>query len=110
MRKVGKYGLIFPYPFEVPKKVLSGFSSQESHIRFIPIGLTGHECERRAFTAGLRRLHVRVDFVRGLTDEADEFIRLCDATAGFLRDSLEGDEDMQKLHRRAMTNHIIKKC
>ena len=66
--------------------------------------------ERRAFTAGLRRLHVRVDFVRGLTDEADEFIRLCDAIAGFLRDSLEGDEDMQRLHRRAMTNRVIKKC
>ncbi|MBI5155727.1 DUF3800 domain-containing protein [Candidatus Peregrinibacteria bacterium] len=66
--------------------------------------------ERRAFTAGLRRLHVRVDFVRGLTDEADEFIRLCDAIAGFLRDSLESDPDMEKLHHRAMTNHIIKKC
>lgn len=48
--------------------------------------------------------------MRGLTDEADEFIRLCDAIAGFLRDSLEGDEDMQKLHRRAATNHIVKKC
>ena len=45
-----------------------------------------------------------------IADEADEFIRLCDAIAGFLRDSLEGDEDMQKLHRRAMTNRIIKKC
>ena len=66
--------------------------------------------ERRAFTAGLRRLRVRVDFVRGLTDEADEFIRLPDAIAGFLRDAIEGDEDMEKLHRRAMTNHVIKKC
>lgn len=65
--------------------------------------------ERRAFTAGLRRLHVHVDFVRGLTDEADEFIRLCDAIAGFLRDSLEGDEDMQRMHHRAMKNRVIRK-
>lgn len=66
--------------------------------------------QRRAFTAGLRKLRVHVDFVHGLTDEADPFIRLCDGIAGFLRDSLEGDEDMQKLHRRATGNHIIKKC
>ena len=66
--------------------------------------------ERRAFTAGLRRLRVRVDFVRGLTDEADEFIRLSDAIAGFLRDAIEGDEDMEKLHRRATANRVIKRC
>ena len=66
--------------------------------------------ERRAFTAGLRRLHVHVGFVRGLTDQADEFIRLSDAIAGFLRDEMEGDADMQKLLRSATKNDVIKKC
>ena len=66
--------------------------------------------EQRAFTAGLRKLHVHIRLVRGLTDQADEFIRLADAVAGFLRDSMEGDEEMQKLQRRASKNNIIKKC
>lgn len=66
--------------------------------------------EQRAFAAGLRKLNVHLHLVRGLTDQADEFIRLADAVAGFLRDSMEGDEEMQKLHKRASKNSIIKKC
>ena len=36
------------------------------------------------------------------------FIRLADAIAGFLRDAMEGDEDMQKLHSRAIKRSIVK--
>ena len=64
--------------------------------------------ERRRFTAGLRKLHVQVNHVRGLTDQADEFIRLADAIAGFVRDALEEDEKMEKLYRRARKKNIIK--
>lgn len=66
--------------------------------------------EQRSFAAGLRKLHVHIRLVRGLTDQADEFIRLADAIAGFLRDSMEGDEEMQQLHERASKNNIIRKC
>jgi|TARA_Y100000031_G_scaffold149449_1_gene187297 hypothetical protein len=65
--------------------------------------------EQRAFAAGLRKLHVQIRLVRGLTDQADEFIRLADAVAGFLRDAMEGDEDMKKLYSRALKNSIINK-
>lgn len=69
-----------------------------------------HRKEQRAFAAGLRKLRVRVRLVRGLTDQADEFIRLADAVAGFLRDSMEGDEEMRTLHDRATRNGVINKC
>jgi len=69
-----------------------------------------HRTEQRAFAAGLRKLHVQVRQVRGLTDQADEFIRLADAVAGFLRDSMEGDEEIRILHDRASRNGIINKC
>ncbi len=60
--------------------------------------------------SNLWKLHVQVHLVRGLTDQADEFIRLADAVAGFLRDSMEGDEEMQKLYSRGLKNQIISKC
>lgn len=64
--------------------------------------------ERRAFTAGLRKLNVRVRQVRGLTDQADEFIRLADSIAGFVRDALESDKEILALYKRAKRHNIIK--
>jgi ribonuclease HII len=64
--------------------------------------------EQRFFAAGLRSLHIRVRHVRGLTDQADAFIRLADAIAGFLRDAMEKDTTMQSLHLRAIQRSIVK--
>lgn len=64
--------------------------------------------ERHRFAAGLRRLNVKVGKVRGIRDQSDELIRLADAVAGFVRDSLEGDGKMQVLYKRAMRKGIIK--
>ncbi len=56
--------------------------------------------ERPRFGAGLRKLKVRVRKVRGARDQSDEFIRLADAIAGFVRDSLEGDQVMKTLYEK----------
>ena len=57
--------------------------------------------ERRRFAAGLRKLHVTLRKVRGMRDESDEFIRVADATAGFVRDALEGDEKTHRILQEA---------
>lgn len=69
-------------------------------------GLTKHD--RGYFTAGLRRLKVKTQLARGLKDEADEFIRLADAIAGFVRDGIEGDDIMAPLYKKALNKGIIK--
>jgi len=61
------------------------------------------------FGAGLRKLKIIVRKVRGIKDESDEFIRLADAIAGFVRDSLENDKIMQELCKKAEEKEIIKK-
>ena len=38
----------------------------------------------------MRKKGIRTEKVRGLKDERDEFIRLADAIAGFVRDAQEG--------------------
>lgn len=63
--------------------------------------------ERRRFAAGLRKLNVVVRKVQGRRDESDEFIRLADAIAGFVRDSLEGDQRMGALFERAKRQRLI---
>lgn len=71
-------------------------------------GLNKHE--RNRFTAGLRKLDIKIPRqARGLKDEADEFIRLADAVAGFVRDGLEGDDIMSPLYKKALRNKIIQK-
>lgn len=65
--------------------------------------------ERHRFSAGLKRLNVRVRKVRGVRkDENDPFIRLADAIAGFVRDYLEGNEKVADCYRRAESKGIIK--
>ncbi|MCX6789084.1 MAG: DUF3800 domain-containing protein [Candidatus Gribaldobacteria bacterium] len=64
--------------------------------------------ERHRFAAGLRKLKVNVKKVRGIRDQSDEFARLADAAAGFVRDNLQGDGAIQKLCQTAKRNGIIK--
>lgn len=64
--------------------------------------------ERRRFAVGLRKLKVNVKKVRGIREQSDEFARLADAVAGFVRDNLEGNEEIQKLCQTAKRNNIIK--
>jgi hypothetical protein len=63
--------------------------------------------ERRRFAAGLRKLNVMVHKVQGRRDESDEFIRLADTIAGFIRDALEGDQQMGVLFARARQQRLL---
>ena len=64
--------------------------------------------ERHRFAAGLRKLKVNVKKVRGIREQSDEFARLADAAAGFMRDNLKCGEAIQKLCQTAKRNNIIK--
>ncbi len=63
--------------------------------------------ERPRVGQGLRQLKVSAKKVRGLRDESDEFIRLADATAGFVRDYLEGHAYVHQLYQHAVNNNIL---
>ena len=63
--------------------------------------------QREHFTRGLRGLNVKTPLARGLKDEADEFIRLADAVAGFVRDGIEGDDIMRPLYKKALRNNVL---
>lgn len=71
-------------------------------------GLTTADRER--FTAGLRKLHVKTQMARGMRDESDEFIRLADAIAGFIRDGIEGDKIMAPLYKKALHTGVIREA
>ncbi|ETW96083.1 MAG: hypothetical protein ETSY2_47050 [Candidatus Entotheonella gemina] len=64
--------------------------------------------ERHRFSAGLRKLRVRVQKVRGSKDESEEFIRLADAIAGFVRSGLQHHTPLNTLFRQAIANGFIK--
>lgn len=63
--------------------------------------------ERYYFASGLRKLKIKVRKVRGVRDENDPFIRLADAIAGFIRDSLEENLKMRVLSKEALDRKII---
>lgn len=65
--------------------------------------------ERHRFAAGIRKLNIRVRKVRGIKDEADEFIRLADAVCGFIRDVGEKEPKMLNLYQKGERANIIKK-
>lgn len=71
-------------------------------------GLTTADRER--FTAGLRKLHVKTQLARGMRNESDEFIRLADAIAGFIRDGIGGDKIMTPLYKKALKTGVIKEA
>lgn len=64
--------------------------------------------ERHRVAAALRQRQVSVDKVRGLRDESDEFIRLADAMAGFVRDWLEGQSYLERLYREAVERGVLR--
>jgi len=64
---------------------------------------------RKVVGAALRSRGIRVEKVRGLRDEADEFIRVADALAGFVRDALEGQEPWKELYEKALHRGVLKK-
>lgn len=45
-----------------------------------------------------------------MRDESDEFIRLADAIAGFIRDGLGGDKIMTPLYKKALKTGVIKEA
>lgn len=45
-----------------------------------------------------------------MRDESDEFIRLADAVAGFIRDGIEGDKAMAPLYKKALLTGVIKEA
>ena len=64
--------------------------------------------ERFAVSLSLRRLHVSVEKVRGITDEAEALIRLADTLAGFVRDCKEGDPEFAELFNQAVRQGWLK--
>jgi hypothetical protein len=80
-------------------KALHAQSTELSQATGIVDGLS--RPERPRFAAGLRKLRIRVHKVRGARDQSDELIRLADAIAGGVRDSLEGDAIMRPLFEQA---------
>jgi Protein of unknown function (DUF3800) len=64
--------------------------------------------EQHRFAHGLRALRIKARKVRGLSDESDAFIRLADALAGFVRDSLAGDERMRVLYSEALAKGVLR--
>lgn len=65
--------------------------------------------ERVAIAAGLRQRRIKIRKVRGITDQSNAIIRLADAIAGFVRDCLEGNKNMEVLYKKALEKGLIKK-
>jgi len=65
--------------------------------------------ERKIVGTRLRRAQIHIEKVRGVRDEADEFIRLADAVAGFTRDYREDKTYTARLYIRAQRQGIIVK-
>ena len=65
--------------------------------------------ERMEVATALRERHIKVNKVRGITDQSNALIRLADAIAGFVRDCLEGDENMKPLYQKAIAAGLLKK-
>jgi hypothetical protein len=86
------------------KAILEKAKSPYSAVVFVD-GL--RRSERNRFGAGLRKLQVKVSKVRGIRDEANEFIRLADAIAGFIRDCLDGDKEMRWKYKYAVRNEVV---
>lgn len=63
--------------------------------------------ERKIVGARLRARHIHTEKVRGVRDETDEFIRLADALAGFIRDAREGQAYAQRLYTRILSEGIV---
>jgi hypothetical protein len=60
-------------------------------------------------SAELRHRYIKLKKVRGLRDESSALIRLADAVAGFVRDCMEGNRDLQQLYQRMVARNFIRK-
>ena len=79
------------YPTLVMKTLARVLNSLDPHSRKIVVFIDGiGRTERRRVAVTLRRQGIRTKKVRGLHHESDEFIRVADAVAGFVRDYLSG--------------------
>lgn len=65
--------------------------------------------ERMEVAAGLRQRHIKIKKVRGIRDQSNALIRLADAIAGFVRDYLEGNEEIKIIYKKALQEGLIKK-
>lgn len=88
-------------------KALNAAASSSAYEATIFVDGLG-KTERHRFAGGLRRLRVSVRKVRGLKDESDEFIRLADAIAGFVRDAIEGDLTLQRLFEKGTREGVLR--
>lgn len=61
-----------------------------------------------SYAAGLRSLKIKTRKVRGIRDQADEFIRLADAIAGLARNSRDKKAWAVKLYKDAKKKGVIK--
>ncbi|MDO8512329.1 MAG: DUF3800 domain-containing protein [bacterium] len=87
-------------------KAILDFGDEEYLATVYVDGLSKNE--RQRFAAGLRKLRVKTKLTRGARDESEEFIRLADAIAGFVRDGTEKDKTMKPLFDKACGKGIIK--
>lgn len=88
-------------------KALNDFVHHKPYSAVVTVDGLG-KTERYRFAAGLRKLNVSIRKVRGAKDESDEFIRLADALAGFARDGLSKDDELQKLFQKAKDVEAIR--
>jgi hypothetical protein len=80
----------------------------ESYAATILVDGLRHRTEQHRFAHGLRALRIKARKVRGLTDESDAFIRLADALAGFVRDSLTGTERFAALYKEGIKKGVLR--
>lgn len=62
------------------------------------------------YAAGLRGLNIKTRKVKGIRDEADEFIRLADAIAGFVRDYANGVRWVKPFFNEAVKKGFVKEA
>lgn len=89
-----------------PAKALKAVTDEPYEATIFVDGLG--KSERHRFAGGLRKLRISVRKVRGVNDQSDEFIRLADAIAGFVRDALHGNQSSTRLLDQAMRIEVIK--
>jgi hypothetical protein len=60
-------------------------------------------------SVGLRRVGLRIEKVRGVTDESNAMIRLADAIAGLARRNYEGNDYAKQLYELGIKKGVIKR-
>lgn len=84
-------------------EAVAGDQPFQAHVFIDGLTLT----ERQRGTKYLRAFNRGIKKVRGLRDESDEFIRLADTFAGFVRAHFEGADYTTQLYTRGITRGVI---